>query len=238
MRQLFFLLLLVVGSAACAPAPSPSPASPPTPTTAGVAELLEAPPVGEVAIAGYLLVRPNGALLTDQVRFDGIVPVIPVGSPNLIWIGDPALPPDAQLQQADDLRYALAVVRGLLEGPGAFGPAGDLAYRINAPQVRLLSLRDLTIPLLLSNSGLYEGQAVQVRAQILISSSSALLVEELGQGGVPMAGALQIKLVSPPDDPELTARLSAASGGSVHYGPVQVVGIWRRGALYPLAITP
>ena len=90
--------------------------------------------------------------------------------------------------------------------------------------------------LLLDNSGLYAGQPVRLQGQLLADADGAVLVEQLGPGGVPEASALQIKLVPTTHDRALLEQLSPAGNGDVRFGPVEVTGIWRSSRLYPLSI--
>jgi hypothetical protein len=99
-------------------------------------------------------------------------------------------------------------------------------------------VRDLSIRLLLDNSGIYDNQPVRLSGQLLLGESTALLVDQLGSGGVPTSNAQQLKLVGPIEGDPLRERLTATTGGAARFGPVKIVGIWRRGTIYPLAIIP
>lgn len=229
---LCWLLLLLAG---CSRAGTPVATLAPAPTVPAVGELAVAPVASPAEVIGYLLVDADGARLVDRLRLDEPAPQ-PSG--EQIWLGAAALPPDAALSERGGARYAVARVRGTLEGPGSFGPGGQARFQIVEPQLSILSLRDLSIPLLLSNSQLYEGQAVRLSGQLLASPSSTLLVEQLGPGGVPSAGSLQLKVLSPLDTADLGPQFSGGPAGPVRYGPAQVVGLWRGGALYLLAVQP
>lgn len=195
------------------------------------------PAQGPVHTVGYLLVTPEGAALVDGLRLVGPGAPAPLDEGG-IWIGPPpALPDEPPLATSGAVSYAVAEAEGRLEGPGSYGPGGRFAYTLAEPVVRPRSTRDLTIGLLLANSALYEGQPVRVRGQILVSPDSALLIEGLGPGGVPEAQALQVKLARIPSAAAL-AGLTHGGAGRVSYGPAEVIGIWRAGRLYPLAVTP
>jgi hypothetical protein len=230
----FALALLVAG---CGAAPRAQPTLPPAPTLPAVGEIIAGPTPGPVRMVGYLIVTPDGAALVDGLRLVGPGAPAPLAEGG-IWIGaTPALPAEPPLTTAAGIAYVVAEADGRLAGPGRYGPGGRFAYALAEPVVRPRSARDLTIALLLANSALYEGQPVRVRGQILATPDSALLIESLGPGGVPAAAALQVKLARGPDAATL-AGLALAGEGRVSYGPVEVIGIWRAGRLYPLAISP
>jgi hypothetical protein len=201
-----------------------------------VGELLSAPPPGVADVVGYLLIDSAGARLVNRLILDGAAPT-PAGAQ--IWLGTSAtLPADAALSELGGMRYAVARAQGRLDGPGSFGPDGQARFQIVEPQLSILTLRELSIALLLGNSQLYEGQAVRLSGQLLASPSSTLLAEQLGPGGVPSAESLQLKVLGPLDTDDLGPQFGGAPGGPVRYGPAQIVGIWRAGALYPLAVRP
>jgi hypothetical protein len=232
MRALSALLLLLI--AACGVAPAPAATPPPAPTIPAVAEILNAPTAGPLSTAGYLYVTSDGAMLADSLSLVSTPPAPPDNS--VIWIGPPPELPANAFTEAGPVRYAVVAASGTLEGPGQFGPGGRYPYRLSEPALRPLTVRELTFPLLLQNSGLYEGQAVRVRGELLVSADAALLVEKLGAGGVPEPDARQMKLATPPRDEALLDRLRASGSGDIRFGPVEVTGIWRAGRLYPLGV--
>jgi hypothetical protein len=236
MRALLPLLtaLLLAGCGPSSPAAIPTPA--PAPTLPAVRELLAEPATGPATTFGYLYVTPDGAALVDGLSFGPTGEPAPVDGAGL-WLGPaPTLPADAPLVDAAGARYGIVVARGTLEGPDAYGPQGAYRYRLAAAQVEPQGVRELSIPLLLGNPALYEGQAVRVRGQLLSSAASALLVERIGAGGVPEDSALQLKLAIPPPDSAVVASLRPAGDGSIRFGPVEITGLWRGGRLYPLSI--
>lgn len=228
------LVLAATLLVACAGAPQPAPSAGATPTAIPLLEDLAGQAGGPRTLVGLLYVSQDGALLAEGLSLSAALP-LPLGA-TPVWLGAPRLPDDAALSVAGAVRYGPAQVAGFLEGPGSFGPTGAFRYMLADPQVELLSVRELSIPLLLGNSPLYEGQAVRVGGQLLASEDSALLSERLGAGGVPDAAALQVKLAAPIQDAALVRSLRGA--GAARYGPVAILGIWRGGALVPLVITP
>jgi hypothetical protein len=104
-------------------------------------------------------------------------------------------------------------------------------------QFQLTALEPLVLPLpaVLARSLTYDGQLVRISGALLVGQSDALLVEQLSAGGVPPPGARQVKLLLPFHDDALRQQLPGSSG-MVRYGPVDVEGFWRGGALLPLSI--
>ncbi len=240
MRPLLTLLLAVL-LAACAPQAARDSAGagapPPAPTVPVVDEILAGATPGPIRTIGYLFAGPEGAALVGALRLGGAGAPAPLGKDG-IWLGASPLPGDPPQIVAGAASYTMVEAVGRLEGPGRYGPGGRYSYSLAEPALEPRAARDLTIALLLENSGLYEGQPVRLRGQLLTSPDTALLVESLGAGGVPDAGARQVKLSAAPADPAVAAALSQSGAGRVSFGPVEIVGIWRAGRLYPLAVTP
>jgi hypothetical protein len=230
-----FLALL----SGCGPSrPAPVPTVAPAPTLPAIRELLAAPAAGPISTFGYLYLTGEGAALLDGLSIGE------AGEPALVddaglWLEPaPALPADLSLVESGGARYGIVAARGTLEGPAAYGPGGAYRYRLAAAEVEPLSVRELSIPLLLANPALYEGQAVRLQGQLLASPESALLVERIGAGGVPEDSALQLKLAIPPQDTAVVQGLQPAGDGSIRFGPVEITGLWRGDRLYPLSLTP
>lgn len=231
-------LFLTLPLVACGGEPTPQPTLPPVPTVPAVGELLEGAAAGPTTTIGYLYTTPEGSLLADSLSAGAGGAFVP--APGLgVWLEQvPALPSDSPTTPAGMGSYTLVEARGSLEGPGEFGPGGSYGFRMIAPVLEPLGVRELNIPLLLQNSELYEGQPVRLRGQLIAGPDSAILVERLGAGGVPEATALQLKLAAPPRDPAVAAALRPAGSSGVHFGPVEITGLWRAGRLYPLLTIP
>ncbi|MCS6881014.1 MAG: hypothetical protein RMK84_02000 [Oscillochloridaceae bacterium] len=230
------LWLLVPLLIACGAERRARPTPLPAPTTPALSAVLAAATPGPVRTFGYLLISHEGATLVEGVSMapDGSpVPLVPEG----LWLGDPPpLPDEPALDEAGAVRYGIVNASGILAGPGRFGPEGRYSYRLSDPRIIPLGLREVTIALLLENSGLYEGQAVRVRGDLLARGDAAVLVERLGPGGVPEAAARQIKLDGPVRDSGALAALHTNPGNKVRFGPVEITGVWRGGRLYPLNV--
>jgi hypothetical protein len=113
---------------------------------------------------------------------------------------------------------------------------GSYHYQLDDPRLQMLSHEETSITALLDNASAYEGRLVRVAGGLLARKDSALLVEQLGAGGLPAPDTRQVKLRGPLRDPALLGRLKRTANGAIHFGQVQVEGIWRDGQLTPLAI--
>ena len=240
MRQLLILLLcLTVVSCGSAQQNTPAATPLPQPTIPAVAEALESQPQDHVEVIGYLYPAAKGTSLVGGLSHSlGEMPA-PLAEAGAIWLPDPpSLPADAVLDSAGGVSYLIVRTRGQLSPKGSYGPGGSYARQLTNAALEPLSVRELSIKLLLDNAGIYDNQPIHLSGRLLLGASTALLVDQLGSGGVPTSDALQIKLVGPIEGAPLRERLTATSGGAAHFGAVQVIGIWRRSVLYPLAIIP
>lgn len=239
MRQFIGLIMLLALAGCAAPRGEVSATPLPQPTIPAVAEGLPGQPAGRFEAIGYLYLTDAGAALVGQLSFSQGDAPTPLDTLGAIWLADPPpLSADAPVELAGAARYVIVRAQGQLSPPGSYGPGGAYPRQLSAVLLEPLSVRDLSIPLLLSNSGIYDNQPVRLPGQLLLGTSTALLVDSLGSGGVPAPDSLQVKLVGPIADAHLRARLTSSSGGAARFGPVQVIGIWRRSSLYPLAIIP
>jgi hypothetical protein len=239
MRLLLTLLIALI-LASCASAQGiPATTPPPQPTIPAVAEGLSGQPEGRFEAIGYLYRSAEGSALVGGLSFSQRKAPTPLAEAGKIWLPNPpALTADAAVESAGDVSYLIVRAIGQLSPRGSYGPGGGYTRQLTEAALEPLSVRDLSIKLLLDNSGIYDNQPVRLSGQVLLSDSTALLVDQLGSGGVPSSDAQQIKLIGPIEGDQLRQRLSATSGGAAHFGPVQIIGIWRRSSLYPLAIIP
>jgi len=234
------VLVLVACSDIVAP-----PALPPTPTPLSftpLAELLgrNMPVTGaEITTVGYVVVGDEGARLLDGMSFSAGATPQPLPDTGQVWLGtDVTRALGGLLQRAGDVRYAVVVAHGRLEGPGIYGPGGGFRYQLNDSRLQTLTHEETSIAALIDNAAAYEGRLVRVAGGLLARKDSALLVEQLGAGGLPAPGTRQIKVRGPLRDVALLERLKRTSNGAIHFGQVQVEGFWRSGQLAPLAILP
>ncbi len=242
MRSVLACLLAML-LAACQNATAPAPSLPPTPTPIAFVPLdvlLKsggAPPQREVTTAGYLVVDSAGAALVDGLSFavDGTPHLL--DNTNQMWLGagiETSI--KAQLRAAGGLLFAPVRARGRLEGPGAYGPSSSYRYQIVGPSVEVITAQETTIGDLLDHSAGYENRLVRLIGSLIARDSSALLVDKLGAGGLPMPKARQIKLRAPLQDRALLDQLKGISVGAIRFGQVQVEGFWHAGMLIPLSI--
>jgi len=235
--------LLAIMLAACQNAAAPAPSLPPTPPPLAFVPLdvllksAAAPPQDAVTTAGYLVINYAGATLVDGLSFaaDGQAQLL--DNPNQIWLGvgiEPSI--KDQLRTAGALQFAPIQAHGQLEGPGAYGPRQDYRYQMVRPSIAVIAVQETTISDLLDHSAGYANQLVRLVGSLIASNGSALLVDQLGAGGLPMPKARQIKLRAPLQDRALLGRLKGVSGGAIRFGRVQVEGFWRAGVLVPLSI--
>jgi hypothetical protein len=235
--------LLALLLAACQNTAAPAPNLPPTPTLIAFVPLdvllktNVAPPLSDVTTAGYLIVDRSGAWLVDGLSFaaDGTPQLL--DNTNQIWLGasiDKSI--QGQLRAAGLFQFAPARVRGRLEGPGEYSLSHSYRYQLIGPSIEVIAAQETTISDLLDHSAGYENRLLRLVGSLIARDSSALLVDQLGAGGLPLPKARQLKLRAPLQDRTLLGRLKGVSGGAIRFGQVQVEGFWRGGVLIPLSI--
>jgi hypothetical protein len=234
------LLAVVLPACQNAAVPAPSLLSTPTPNAfISLDALLKsaAPPQGDVTTVGYLVVDSAGVTLVDGLDFaaDGTAQLL--DNPNQIWLGaeiEPGI--KVQLRASGELRFAPIRVRGRLEGPGAYGLSRAYRYQLIGTSIAVIAAQETSIGDLLDHSAGYENQLVRLLGSLIATESSALLVDQLGEGGLPLPKARQIKLLAPLHDRPLLSQLRGVSSGAIRFGRVQVEGFWHTGVLMPLSI--
>jgi hypothetical protein len=192
-----------------------------------------------VTTIGYLLLDQNGAALADLIVFDpaGVPQPLDTGT-TPIWVGtDARAQAQSLLRAAGGVQYAAVVARGRLAGPGGYGPNKQYHYQLTNPVFEPLVAQETTIADMLDHSATYDRRLVRVVGGLLVRENAALLVDQLSSGGIPAPKARQIKLRGSIRDQTLLARLHGPANGLVHFGQVQIEGLWRDGILTPLAIT-
>ncbi len=224
----FFALLILIGLVGCGPIPGiTSNTSLSQPTMPGLAEALDRPPKETIETIGYLVPMEGGAALIGGLSFAHGEPQA-IEDAGTLWLPGLRLISNGMLQ--------LVQVDGVLSAPGSYGPDAAYPHQLEQFHIQALKINDLSIEQLLAAPGRYMNKPVRIQAQILISESSALLVESLGVGGVPDASAQQIKLSGPIERGALLEQLQAS--GNTHFGTVEVVGIWHGQSLYVLSMQP
>jgi hypothetical protein len=204
-----------------------------------VADLMQSGMTGGSAVlVGYLYADGQRAVLSPSLSYRANAPrPLPDATTHQIWLGaapEPAIVPS--LRQQGDVRYVLVQVEGQLDGPGAFGPDGRYPYQMRPTAYLVLTPRAMTLAELTANERTYEGQSVRIPGVLLASDDSLLLVDAVGDGGVPEPGSTPIKLEWLPRDPHVLERLNQPGSSQVRFGAVRAEGIWRDGALRVLAL--
>jgi hypothetical protein len=195
------------------------------------------PAPGDVTTAGYLVVDRAGATLVDGLSFAADGSAQQLDTANQIWLSasiDTRIL--GQLRAAGALQFALVRVRGQLGAVGAYGPAGKYQYQILSPSIEVIATQETTVSDLLDHSSSYENRPVRLVGGLIARDGSALLVDQLGTGGLPQPKARQVKLRAPLQDRALLSRLNGVSGGTIRFGQVQIEGFWQAGVLIPLSI--
>ena len=192
-----------------------------------------------VTTIGYLLIDQAGAILVDAVVFDanGTPQRLETGT-TPVWLGtDARAHYQGALRAAGKLEYASVVARAQLNGPGSYGPGAQYRYQLTDLTLQPLAAQETTIAELIERPVAYENQLVRLVGGLLIRETSGLLVDKLGPGGIPAPKSRQLKLRTPIGDQAFLSRLKSAPGGAVHFGQIQIEGIWRNGTLTPLSIS-
>lgn len=234
------LALILLAACQEAPASQPPILTPSPATLILPGDLLRASPApnAEVTTGGYLIDGADGAALFDGLTFEADGRPRPLATNAApIWLGDSAASLRGVLRVAGSMRFGAVLARGRLEGPGAFGPAGQYRYRLTDVSLAPLAAVETTVGEVLDRPASYEGRLVRIVGGLLARDQSALLVDRLGVGGLPAPKARQIKLRTPLRDQALLDRLKGATGGAVRFGQVQIEGFMRGGGLAPIAIT-
>jgi hypothetical protein len=228
---------------ACTASPASSVESDDPYTSAGVLLVDEAIATDNtdepLAVVGYLFSDPQRTILCHGLSFreDGTPQPLPDAPARHIWLGTTPPPEVApMLEQHGPLRYGLLQAQGQLEPTSSSGPERFYPYQMREPTYRFIVPQKATIAALATNTSQYDGLLVEVAGVLLVSESSALLVEQVGPGGVPVVGSIQVKVAAPLRDQALVQRLAQNESGAVHFGLVSVTGVWRNRQLEPLAI--
>ncbi len=227
----FAAMLCLLG--ACAPnQPAPLPAA--------------SPPAANVVVA-------LPAVLAEPQRWSGqeltlITPVYDDGENRLLTVPLPANATNVDETKAfwlaqplpNEVRQRLTVgnsivkLRGVLSPPGAYGQEQRFAYQFVADQATGIAPERTTIANLALNPRALDQILLRLEGTLLAGPDAALLVDEVGAGGVPKASGHQIKLARDALNPALLQSLSEA--GNVRWGKVEAIGWWQNGTLTPLVI--
>lgn len=228
--RLFALLVLLFLLTACAsdpPAPLPSASGAAAPEIQPLNAVLQSP--GQWSGRSFTLVSPvrigeNERVLTDNALEEGSTSSDASG----IWLAEP-LPDEVRSQLEEGV--GIVQLHGQLSPPGAWGRGQQWSYQFTADQARVLQPERTTIVNLALNPQALNRIVLTLDGTLLVRGDTALLVDEVGEGGVPAASASQIKVADDAIDASTTQRL--AQSGEVRWGEVRVVGWWQDGVLTP-----
>ncbi len=154
------------------------------------------------------------------------------GAKAAIWLAQP-LPEDVQ----GELRQGTSLLKlqGVLSPSGAYGTEQRFPYQFTADRAAALIPERTTIANLALNPRALDQILLRLTGTLLARPDAALLVDEVSEGGVPLASAKQLKV--PHSAIDQTVLESFKSAGDVRWGAVEIVGWWQNGALTPLTIT-
>jgi len=174
--------------------------------------------------------KSNLHLLSPYLIAAGEDSTVPDDTRLTLWLAE-ALP----VTVASELNADATVLRlrGRLSPPGAYGAHAEYPYQFSADDAAVLRPEQTTIASVAANPHALDAVLITLNGVLLTAPEGALLLDAVGDGGVPAADARQIKIrdLAPGQIPD-TLQLS----GDVRYGPVEVVGWWRDQALTPLII--
>lgn len=229
--MLVVLTMLFVGCASGPPPALPTPTPlPPTPVLS-ISDLLAEPQrwsgqeIIVVALAGG---QGANQVLTASLGNRDPAAVSP---DQAIWLEEP-LPAEIQSQaQAGD---NIVRVRGRLSPPGAYGRDQQFPYQISVDQIDVLAPERTTLANLAQNPQALNQVLLTVEGTLLAQQNSALLTDQVSEGGVP-TGQHQIKLSRTTIDQAVFDKLNTS--GEVRWGNVHVVGWWQNATLTPFKIT-
>jgi hypothetical protein len=234
---------LVLGSwflaalTACATPTTPTPVMLPLPTAIPFTPFDSLPQQGQVTLVGYLLITNGSAILAPAASVGGTAPEALGNSNTRIWCGDATnLTLAGVLTTTGTAQHALVLASGILDPPGNYGSNGIFAHQLRNPQIQVVAPQEATVSDIRANMEIYRQRVVRVVGWLVLTSDSAVLIDKLGDGGMPAPNAVSLKLHHVPDDPAISAGLQNASGGSVRYGQVQIEGAISDGALIPVTM--
>ncbi len=123
--------------------------------------------------------------------------------------------------------YAVLRVNGVLKSNTEFEPI----------TVKPIEPTNMSLGELNQNLAVYNNQVLRVYGTLLLKDQAALLVEEVGSGGVPTANAAQITIEQIPNQSPLIQQLPNQQG-NIRYGPLTLVGMLRGKTLHVFWIEP
>ncbi|HEY0606932.1 MAG TPA: hypothetical protein VGD58_28695 [Herpetosiphonaceae bacterium] len=231
--RVLMLASLATLFAGCASGPPPAL---PTPTPLPPAPVLS---IGDVLVEPQrwsgqqiVLVAQMGIQAEEQVLVasSGSDDLAAVQPNQAIWLAEP---PAAEIRSQIQAGDNIVKIRGRLSPPGAYGRDQQFPYQISAEQIDVLAPERTTLANLAQNPQALDQILLSVEGTLLAQQNSALLTDEVSEGGVP-TGQHQIKLSPTTIDRAVFDKLN--SSGEVRWGKVQVIGWWQDATLTPFKI--
>ncbi|GAA5530370.1 hypothetical protein [Herpetosiphon gulosus] len=181
--------------------------------------------------------QPNQILLLNELDGIGANSTITVLTPALlsqpntilaaaIELGDqpiayqPTLAIPAQTFAITN-SYGVLRVNGVLKSSTEFEPI----------TVKVVEPTSINLGELNQNLSVYNNQVLRLNGTLLLKDQAALLVEEVGSGGVPTANAAQITVEQIPSQSPLVQQLPNEQG-NIRYGQITLVGMLRGKSLH------
>jgi predicted small lipoprotein YifL len=227
---LLALLLLLTACASNPPAPLPPASAVAVPEIQPVHAVLASPQQWSgrtLTLVSPVRITADERVLTNATLDDGSGKSDPPG----IWLAEPL--PDEVRNELEDGR-GIVELQGQLSPPGAWGREQGWTYQFTADQARVLQPERTTIANLALNPQALNRIVLTLDGTLLLRGDTALLVDNVGEGGVPASSAREIKVVDDAIDAATTQRL--AQSGDVRWGEVRVVGWWQDGVLTPWGV--
>lgn len=116
---------------------------------------------------------------------------------------------------------AVLRINGVLKSPTEFEPI----------TVKPIEPTNISLGELNQNLAVYNNQVLRLNGTLLLKDQAALLVEEVGSGGVPTANAAQITVEQIPNQSPLIQQLPNQQG-NIRYGQLSLVGMLRGKTLH------
>lgn len=232
MLMLGVLATLVAGCASGPPPALPTPTALPRTPVLSITDVLAEPQrwsgqeVIVVALAG--LQGEDQVLTASPGNADNPAAVPP---DQAIWLAE--LPP-SEIQTQAQAGDNIVKIRGRISPPGAYGRDQQYPYQISAEKIEVLAPERTTLANLAQNPQALDQVLLALEGTLLAQQNSALLTDQVSEGGVP-TGQHQIKLSRTTIDQAVLNAMK--SSGEVRWGKVQAIGWWQDGTLTAFKIT-
>lgn len=181
--------------------------------------------------------QPNQILLLNELDGVGANSPITVLAPVLLSQANPILASALELGDqpiayqptlaipaqtlALTSSYGVLRVNGVLKSSTEFEP-----ITVKVVEPTSLSLGELN-----QNLAVYNNQVLRLNGTLLLKDQAALLVEEVGSGGVPTANAAQITVEQIPSQSPIIQQLPNQQA-NIRYGQITLVGMLRGKSLH------